>query len=169
MSRHTSTLKTLSWRCIMPNPYIQVTRTYLQRLFCSPGRSLISLGIALVFLVSVFIDRYFIPPFYLVPLIALFVYWAVHVKGQFTDARASLTPGFRKVHGVVATISAIVFVILLPGAAAPLIGWQFLGFISISTFLFGIILWYILHPGRIFFFSCWADLFLFSKNQSATL
>lgn len=95
---------------------------------------------------------------------ALFAYWAIHVKGQFADARASLTPGFRKVHGVVAIIVAIIFVIILPGMAAPLIGWQSLGFVSISTLLFGIILWIILRWGFTFFlFMSSGFVFIFHK------
>lgn len=140
----------------MPNPYYQVARTYLQHPFSSVKRSLLISG-SVLFFAFVFLDNGFslkqdFPPAYLFPFIALSAYWAVHVKRQFADARASLTPGFRKIHGVVATITAIVFVIILPGAAAPLIHWQPLGFVSILILFFGIILWYILRPGRTFFF-----------------
>ena len=128
----------------MSNPYFEVARTYLQRPFCSLVRSLITLGFALLFLKSCFSQKQTFPPGSLFLFIPLFAYWAIHVKGQFADARASLTPGFRKVHGVVAIIVAIIFVIILPGVAAPLIGWKSLGFVSISTLLFGIILWIIL-------------------------
>jgi hypothetical protein len=114
----------------------------------------------LLLFVSVFIDKYMIPPVYLFPFIVLCAYWAIHVKEQFADARSSLTPGFRKVHGVVAAIVAIVFVIIFPGVTARLIGWQSFGFVSLSTLLFGIILWYILRPGYILFFSWWAYSFL---------
>jgi len=152
--------KTLSWKCIMPNPYFQVAHTYLQRLFCSLERSLITSGIALLLFISCFSQKHAFPPARLVPFIALFAYWAIHVKGQFTNAQASLTPGFRRVHGVVAIIVAIIFVIILPGVAAPLIGWQSLGFVSISTLLFGILLWIILPPGPIFFLLWSAGFFL---------
>jgi hypothetical protein len=145
-----STSKTLSWRCIMPNPYFEVAHSYLQRPFCSLGRSLIISGIALLLFISCIRQKHAFPPACLVTLTVLFAYWAIHVKGQFTNAQASLTPGFRKVHGVVAIIVAIIFVIILPGVAAPLIGWQSLGFVSVSTLLFGILLWIILRPGYIF-------------------
>jgi hypothetical protein len=135
----------------MSNPYFQVALTYLQRLFCSLARSLITSGIALLFFIGWFRQRHAFPPVSLFPFMALFAYWAIHVKGQFADSRASLTPGFRKVHGVVAIIVAVIFVIILPGVAAPLIGWQSLGFVSISTLLFGIILWFILRSVRTFF------------------
>jgi hypothetical protein len=144
----------------MPNPYFQVARTYLQRLFCSLKRSLITSGIALFLFIGCFSQKQAFPPARLVPFIALFAYWAIHVKGQFTNAQASLTPGFRRVHGVVAIIVAIIFVIILPGVAAPLIGWQSLGFVSISTLLFGILLWIILPPGPIFFLLWSAGFFL---------
>lgn len=136
----------------MPNPYFQVARTYLQQPFCSLQRSLIILFFyALLLSFSGSSIKHEFQPVYLFPFIALFVYWAIHVKEQFANARASMTPYFRKVHGVVATIVAFVFVIVLPGVLAPLIGLPSLGFVSISTFLFGIILWYILHPCNTFF------------------
>lgn len=140
----------------MHNPYLLVAYTYIKRPFSSLKQSVINFVIlfffAFLFFDSGFTLKHDFPPVCLFPFIALSAYWAVHVKGQFADARASMTPGFRKVHIVVALITGIVFVIILPGLAAPLIGWQSLGFISVSTFLFGIILWYILHPGRTFFF-----------------
>ena len=144
----------------MHNPYFEVALTYLQRLFCSLVRTLITSGIALLLFISCFSQKHAFPPARLVPFIALFAYWAIHVKGQFTNAQASLTPGFRRVHGVVAIIVAIIFVIILPGVAAPLIGWQSLGFVSISTLLFGILLWIILPPGPIFFLLWSAGFFL---------
>ena len=152
----------------MPNRYFQVARTYLQRPFCSLRRSLIISGILCLF-VLLFFDsgssgKHEFPPVFLFPFIALFAYWAIHVEGQFADARASLTPGFRKVHGVVATIFAIVFVILLPGVVAPLIGWQSLGFVSISTFLFGIILWFILRPSFTFVLLMMAGLIFIAQK-----
>jgi len=148
----------------MPNPYFEVALTYLQRLFCSLKRSLITLGITLLLYIGYFKQKQAFPPGCLVPFIALFAYWAIHVKGQFADSRASLMPGFRKVHGVVAIIVAIIFVIILPGMAAPLIGWQSLGFVSISTLLFGIIFWFILRWGfTSFLFMSSGFVFIFHK------
>ncbi len=83
-------------------------------------------------------------------LIVFFAYWVPHLKERFADARASLVPGFRWVHGMVAIVMAAVFSILLPGVTAPLIGWQCLGFFSITILIFGLILWITLHPGPTF-------------------
>jgi len=134
----------------MPNPYAQVTLTYFRRPFSSVRRSFLILGI-LIYLVIVFCgsglsENYheFLLPTHLLLFTVLFAYCAIHLKEQFADSRASLIPGFRTVHGVVAIIMAIVFDVLLPGAIAPLIGWQSLGFISITALLFGAILWLIL-------------------------
>ena len=150
-----STSKTLSWRCIMPNPYFQVARTYLRRPFSSLKRSIIIWGIlfffALIYFISVFSEKHEFLLIHLFLFIILFAYWAIHVKMQFADTRASLTPYFRKIHGVVAAMAGIVLSILLPGGIALLIGWQPLGLVSITTFLFGIILWAILRQGFTFF------------------
>ncbi len=139
----------------MLNPYFQVARTYLRRPFHSLSRSLFT-SFILVFSVIVLLrsglsEKHELQPIHLFPFIALFAYWAIHVKEQFADTRASLTPVFRKIHGVVATIAAIVFVIILPGVLAPLIGLPSLGFVSISTLLFSVILWYNLRPSNTFF------------------
>jgi hypothetical protein len=132
----------------MYNPYIQVMRTYLQHHpFLSVKQSLLISGI-LFFNAFLFFQSGMILQFYLFLFIALFAYWIIHVKEQFAAPRASLKPGFRKVHGVVATIAAIVFVILLPGVIALLIGMQPIGLVSITTLLFGIILWAVLRLGR---------------------
>jgi hypothetical protein len=83
-------------------------------------------------------------PFHLMLFVALFAYWGIHSKEQFADARASLVPGFRAVHGAVASLMAIVFGIVLPATIAPMIGWQSLAFVSITVLLFGATLWCIL-------------------------
>jgi hypothetical protein len=152
----------------MANPYLTVARTYIQQPFCSLQRSLIISGV-IIFFVFLFFNSDSavtrdLPGVFLLPFIALFAYWAVHVKEQFADARTSLTPGFRKIHGIVATIVAIIFVIFLPGVVASLTGWQSYGFVSISIFLFGIILWYILRPGTIFFLSILFGFILIFQN-----
>jgi hypothetical protein len=133
----------------MNNPYFQVARTYLP-VKLSHRISGILVLVALFFFVSFVSGKHKFLPFQLFLFTAWFSNWAIHVREQFADSRASLTPGFRKVHGVVATIVAFVFVILLPGAIALLIGWQPLGLVSITTFLFGIILWGILRLGHTF-------------------
>ncbi len=134
----------------MPNPYFQVARTYLQRPARLLHRSLFISGI-LFFNIYIFFNVGKVLQFYLFLFIVLFSCWSVHVKEQFATPRASLTPGFRKIHAVVATTAATVLVILLPGVTALLINRQPIGLISITTLLFGIILWAILRLGNIFF------------------
>jgi hypothetical protein len=131
----------------MPNPYTQVMLTYLRHPFSSVKQLFITMVI-LLFNASIFLIDSWILQFYLFLFIALFTYWAIHVKEQFADSRASLTPGFRKTHGVVALLAGMVFVILLPGVIALLIGRQPLGLVSITTFLFGIIFWAVLRLGK---------------------
>jgi hypothetical protein len=147
-----SASKTVSWRCTMPNPCIQVALTYFRQPFSSARRSLLILSILFFLVIFFFVagrseNHHEFSPIHLFLFIVLFAYWAIHLKEQFADSRASLMPGFRTVHGVVAAMAAIVFGVLLPGVMAPLIGWQSLGFVSITTLLFGAILWFILHPG----------------------
>jgi hypothetical protein len=158
----------------MHNPYFQVARTYLKRPFCSLQRSLIIAGILFLFALFLFQSsarvKYDFLPIYYILFVILFFYWAIHVKEQFADARASLTPGFRNVHAAVAAIAAIVLVILLPGVTALLIGWQFFGLISITTFLFGTILWTILSGHLTFAALFWIGsnfLFLYSPIKNS--
>lgn len=139
----------------MHNPYFQVARTYLQRPYHSLQRSLLTSFIlfffVIILLTSGLSEKHEFLPIHLFLFIILFSYWAIHVKMQFADSRASLTPYFRKIHGVVAAMAGIVLSIFLPGGIALLIGWQPLGLVSITTFLFGIILWAILRQGFTFF------------------
>ena len=134
----------------MPNPYFQVARTYLQRPARLLHRSLLISIVSGIFFFHAFMffSRGWILQFYLFPFIVLFSCWGIHVKEQFAAPRASLMPGFRKAHGVVATIAAFGFVILLPGLTALLINRQPIGFISITIFLSGIILWALLRLGN---------------------
>jgi hypothetical protein len=135
----------------MPNPYVQVAVTYFRQPFSSVRRSFLTLGILIFLVIGFFVNgrsenHHEFLPIHLFLFIVLFAYWAIHLKEQFTDSRASLTPGFRTVHGVVAAMAAIVIGVLLPGAMAPLIGWQSLGLVSVTTLLFGAILWFVLLP-----------------------
>jgi hypothetical protein len=135
----------------MLNPYIQAALTYFRHPFSSMRLSFLTLGILIVLAINFFVigrseNHHEFSPIHLFFFMVLFHYWAIHLKEQFTDSRASLTPRFRMVHGVVAVIAAIVFGVLLPGVMAPLIGWQSLGFISVTTLLFGVIIWLNLHP-----------------------
>lgn len=135
----------------MHSPYIQVIRTYFQHSFSSVKQSLLVLGILFLFTFFFFVtgrseNHHVFEPFHLLLFVVLFSYWTTHLKEQFANSRASLTPSFRRVHGVVATMVAIFIAIFLPGVMAPLIGWKPFGFLSITTLLFGTILWFILRP-----------------------
>lgn len=139
----------------MSNPYIQVALTYLRHPFRSFGRSLL-ISIVLFLLVVFFFvtgrteQDHTLKPFQLLLFVVFFAFFATHLKEQFANSRASLTPGFRKAHGMVALIVAIFFSIILPGIMAPMIGWQSFGFVAILMPLFGAILWFILRPGGTF-------------------
>ncbi len=138
----------------MPNTYIQVMLTYLRHPFGVLQRylliSIILYIFAMLFLPSILIEKHICVSIILLLFMILFSCWTIHAKEQFADARASLTPGFRKVHGIVSIIVALVFVVLLPGVVALLINWQTIGLVSLMTFLFGIILWTILRLGNTF-------------------
>lgn len=130
----------------MPNPYAQVALTYIRRPFHSLKQSLLILGFLFFFVIIFFVDKgsqgyQGLRPFQLMLLILFYSYLAAHMKEQFTNSRASLTPGFRKVHGIVASAIALALSVLLPGLMAPSIGWQSFGFISITTVMFGAMVW----------------------------
>jgi hypothetical protein len=137
----------------MPNPYLQVALTYVRRPFSSVLQSFLTLVILFMLNSSFFIigmaggydgNHHEFLPFHLLLFIVLFAYWGIHSKEQFADARASLIPGFRTVHGTVASLTAIFFGIVLPATIAPMIGWQSIGFVSLTVLLFGAILWFVL-------------------------
>ena len=144
----------------MPNTYFQVVRTYLQRPFCMLEKYLFISFITLVFtgvsLPFIYIEK---QKYFVAIILLLFVFLltnlVIHVKEQFTDARASLAPYFRKVHGFVATVAAIFFVVLIPAATAMLFSWHTPGVVAITMFLFGIILWSILLLGNKFIPFIW--------------
>ncbi len=149
-------LKTVFWRCIMPNPYRQVALTYVRRPFHSLKQFLFVLGFLFYVVLFFFIDKgsqgyQALKPFQLIILIFFYSYWAIHMKEQFANSRASLMPGFRKVHGIVASAMALFLGVLLPGLMALSIGWQSFGFISITTVMFGAMIWSLLRPTGIFF------------------
>ena len=66
----------------MPNPYTQVILTYLRHPFSSVKQLFITMVI-LLFNASIFLIDSWILQFYLFLFIALFTYWAIHVKEQF--------------------------------------------------------------------------------------
>ncbi len=68
---------------------------------------------------------------------SLFGFLAIHIKGQFADSRAHLTPGFRRVHATVAAIAALIFAVVLPAVLTCFMGWHSVGFVAVVTLLFG--------------------------------
>ena len=114
-----------------PNPYVQVVLTYVRRPFSSWRGWLMSFlcfGMLIWVLCNGRSGNQ--QEFGGLPLI-VFTSWgvltflAVHVKGQFADSRAHLTPGFRRVHGTVAAAAALIFAVILPETFAPVFGLPF--------------------------------------------
>jgi hypothetical protein len=134
----------------MRNPYAQVALTYFSRSFSNWRIGLFTVAILWMLISSFcfFLDGSDNPQkfsmLHLWLFVILFAYWAIHAKEQFADSRASLTPGFRRVHITVAAGMAIFLAVLLPGAMASLMGWNAFGFVAFTTLLFGAIFWYFL-------------------------
>ena len=66
---------------------------------------------------------------------ALFAVFAIHVKGQFADSRARLTPGFRRVHASVAAAVALLLAVLLT-VLVWLADLRSVGLVALMVFLF---------------------------------
>ena len=75
-------------------------------------------------------------------MVAIFLFgmFAIHVKNQFADSRARLTPGFRRVHATVAAAAALLLAVLLPIVLIWLADLRSLGLVALVVFLFGAIL-----------------------------
>jgi hypothetical protein len=71
---------------------------------------------------------------------ALFGMFIFHVKSQFADARAHLTPNFRRVHATVAVAVAFLLTVALPAVVIWLADLRSIGLIALIVFLFGAIL-----------------------------
>ncbi len=133
------------------NPYLQVAMTYVRRPFSSLQSGLVSIGF--LFLLApllISMDRFDKNPGLATPqwlfLFFPFLFFALHVKEQFADARAHLTPNFRRIHITVAAAMAFILIILLPAALTCLYGWYSVGFIALTTTMFGGVLWLMLMP-----------------------
>jgi hypothetical protein len=84
---------------------------------------------------------------HLVPFAYLYWSLAVHVREQFADSRARLTPDFCRIHIAIASVAAVLCAVLLPAAFAWLIGWRPVGFAAITLLLFdAVFLAWILWP-----------------------
>jgi hypothetical protein len=132
----------------IPNPYVQVALTYLRRPFSSPLNAVFSLLYVIIsggYFAALFSGgRNDMPkPIIIIIMsswtIMLFWFFAVHVKNQFTDSRARLTPGFCRVHVAVAAAVALVLVVLFPAALIWLAGLRSVGIVAVSVLAFGAI------------------------------
>ena len=142
----------------MRNPYLQVALTYVHRVrsWARLGY-LIAGGIAVAFVFFVMIigaledgpggDHYqeFVW-WYLMPFGFLFVLLVVHVREQFANLRARLTPDFCRIHIAIASVAAVLCAVLLPAAFAWPIGWHPVGFAAITLLLFAAVFWAVLSP-----------------------
>ena len=136
----------------MRNPYAQVALTYVHRVrsWARLGY-LIAGGISVAFVFFVMImaaledgrggNHQEFVWWYLMPFAFLFGFLVVHVKEQFADSRARLTPDFCRIHAAIAGVAAVLCAVLLPAAFAWLIGWHPVGFAAITLLLFGAVFW----------------------------
>ncbi len=131
----------------MGNPYAQVALTYVRRPFSSWFGRLGSVFVVCVFIGFVLADRYgalkdsvFVQLMY---FFSLFIFLALHMKGQFVNSRAHLTPGYRRVHATIAAIAALIVAVVLPAVLSWFMGWHCIGFVAVVVLLFGTILWVI--------------------------
>jgi hypothetical protein len=72
---------------------------------------------------------------------SLFIFLALHIKEQFAHSQAFLTPGYRRVHAMVASIAALIVVVVLPTVLSWFLDLHFIGFVAVMVLLFGTILW----------------------------
>ena len=74
-------------------------------------------------------------------MLAMFLFgmFAIHVKNQFANSRARLTPGFRRVHATVAAAAALLLAVLLPTMLIWLADLRSVGLVALMVFLFGAI------------------------------
>ena len=131
------------------NPYVQVALTYVRRPFSSWSMGLLFVLMLLFFASSIFFlfgmgNHHLFAMLHLTPFVFLFLFLVAHAKDQFADARAHLTPGFRRVHGVVAGLAAVLFAVFLPALFTWLLGWHSVGFVAIIVSQLGTILWLLL-------------------------
>ena len=137
----------------MRNAYTQVALTYVHRVrsWARLGY-LIAGGISVAFVFFAMImaaledgpggDHYqeFVW-WYLLPFAYLYGILAVHVRQQFANSRARLTPDFCRIHIAIAGVAVLLCAVLLPAAFAWLIGWHPAGFAAITLLLFDTVFW----------------------------
>jgi hypothetical protein len=144
----------------MANPYVQVALTYVHR-----ARSwarigyLIAAGISVAFVFFVMImaalegegrgNHQVFFWWQLMPFAFIYGIVVVHVREQFANSRARLTPDFCRVHAVIAGAAAVLCAVLLPAAFASVIGWSPVGFAAVTLLLFAAVFWAVLSPSRL--------------------
>ena len=135
------------------NPYVQVALTYVRRPFSSPQGWV-------VFLIFLLLGTEFLAEFLsggrrdiaaaqpqtlLALVVVLFAIFALHVKSQFADSRAHLTPGFRRVHVTVAAAVALLLAVVLPLVLIWLADLRSVGLVALTVFLLGLLLYQVTH------------------------
>jgi hypothetical protein len=141
----------------MSNAYAQVALTYVHRVrsWARIGY-LIAGGISVAFVFFVMImaalegdGRGNHQVFFwgqLAPFAFIYGIFVVHVREQFANSRARLTPDFCRVHAVIAGVAAVLCAVLLPAAFAWFIGWHPVGFAAVTLLLFAAVFWAVLSP-----------------------
>jgi hypothetical protein len=149
----------------MGSPYAQVALTYVRRVrsWARIGYLIAGgIGVAFVFFVMIMAaleddghgNHQVFRWWQLLPFAFLFGILVLHVREQFANSRAQLTPDFCRVHAAIASVAALLCAVLLPAAFASLIGWHPIGFAAVTLLLFGAVLWVLLSP------STWPSLFI---------
>jgi hypothetical protein len=130
------------------NPYVQVALTYIRRPFSSWFGGLASVAFVGVFIAFSLLGRFGLKDSWAVQLMyffSLFIFLAIHMKGQFVDSRAHLTPRFRRIHATIAALAALIAAVVLPTVLSWFMGWHCIGFVAVAVLLFGTILWVIVN------------------------
>ena len=142
------------------NPYVQVALTYLRRPLASWLTAAASIAFVCIFTwftllgrAGILTDAWAVQFVY---FFGLFIFLAMHMKGQFVNSRAHLTPNFRRVHATVAAVTALSVAGLMPAVLSWLMGWHSLGFVAVVVLLFGTVLWVIVKDANWMLFAMMA-------------
>jgi hypothetical protein len=153
----------------MSNPYIQVALTYIRRTGrIVAAVACIPIALFVIVVISGFFARLCLGnpklsadlvsasaaafygvassavrsvPILLVLVLILSLAAASHLREQFANPRARLLPHFARVHIAVAAVVVLCIAILLPAFLARLAGCDCFGFLAITVFISGILLW----------------------------
>ena len=77
----------------------------------------------------------------LLVLLVLITLLIFHVRNQFADSRARLTPNFRRVHATVAAAIAVLLFVVLPTMLTWLADLHSVGLVALMVFVLGAILY----------------------------